>query len=52
VRARTGLKLPDAYALATAADAAARTRGEVRLDTFDQQVARAFEALRKRPLEP
>ena len=52
VRARTGLKLPDAYALATAIDAASRERGEVRLDTFDQRVASAFAALRGQPFEP
>jgi predicted nucleic acid-binding protein len=51
VRARTGLKLPDAYALATATVAAGSGRGEVRLDTFDQRVVRAFATLREHPLE-
>jgi len=52
VRARTGLELPDAYALATATDASGSGRSEVRLDSFDQSVIRAFAALRERPLEP
>jgi predicted nucleic acid-binding protein len=52
VRARTGLKLPDAYALATAIDASTRGRDDVRLDSFDQRVVSAFAALRGQPLEP
>lgn len=41
VRARTGLKLPDAFALATAVDAEAMGYGEVELATFDQRVIKA-----------
>ena len=45
VRARTRLKLPDAYALATAIHAEKRGHAEVRLETFDEKVIRAYEAL-------
>lgn len=46
VRARTGLKLPDAYALATAIHAERRGWEGVRLETFDQRVRRAHAKLR------
>jgi predicted nucleic acid-binding protein len=42
VRARTKLKLPDAYALATAIHAEHRGHDEVRLETFDSKVAKAY----------
>ena len=45
VRARTRLKLPDAYALATAIYAEKRGHAEVRLETFDKKVIRAYKAL-------
>jgi predicted nucleic acid-binding protein len=45
VRARTNLKLPDAYALATALHAARRDPAEVRLATFDQDVRRWYAEL-------
>jgi predicted nucleic acid-binding protein len=45
VRARTGLKLPDAYALATAIHAEKRGHPDVRLETFDEKVIKAYEAL-------
>ena len=47
VRARIKLKLPDAYAVATALSAA-RADDDVRLESFDKQVVRAFTALRRR----
>lgn len=47
VRARTGLKLPDAYALATAIHAERRGLRDVRLATFDKAVVRA--AAERRP---
>jgi predicted nucleic acid-binding protein len=50
VRARTRLKLPDAYALATAVHAEKRGHSEVRLETFDQKVINAYKALH--PLTP
>ena len=46
VRARTKLKLPDAFALATAIDAEERWRDEVRLESFDEGVVKAHAALR------
>ena len=46
VRARTKLKLPDAFALATAIDAEVRWRDEVRLESFDEDVVKAHAALR------
>ena len=46
VRARTKLKLPDAFALATAIDAEERWRDEVRLESFDEDVVKAHAALR------
>lgn len=46
VRARTRLKLPDAYALATAIHAEKRGHADVRLETFDEKVIKAYKALR------
>lgn len=46
VRARTGLKLPDAYALATAIHAERRGHSDVRVETFDKRVIRAYRRLR------
>jgi predicted nucleic acid-binding protein len=45
VRARTRLKLPDAYAVATAADANRKGDDEVRLESFDERVISAYAAL-------
>ncbi len=45
VRARTRLKLPDAYALATAIHAEKRDHAHVRLETFDERVLKAYKAL-------
>jgi predicted nucleic acid-binding protein len=45
VRARTRLKLPDAYALATAIHAEKRGHADVRLETFDEKVIKAYKAL-------
>jgi predicted nucleic acid-binding protein len=42
VRARTRLKLPDAYALATAIHAEHRGHDEVRLEAFDRKVIKAY----------
>jgi predicted nucleic acid-binding protein len=50
VRARTRLKLPDAYALATAIQAERRGHADVRLETFDEKVIKAYNALH--PLSP
>lgn len=50
VRARTRLKLPDAYALATAIHAERRGYADVRLETFDDRVVKAYAALH--PLSP
>ncbi|MCK9250079.1 MAG: PIN domain-containing protein [Solirubrobacteraceae bacterium] len=41
VRARTNLKLPDAYALATAMLVEHRGRTDVRLASFDKKVLKA-----------
>lgn len=41
VRARTGIKLPDAFALATAVHAERRGQADVRLASFDRQVIKA-----------
>jgi predicted nucleic acid-binding protein len=46
VRVQTKLKLPDAYAIATAIQAAARDDQDVRLESFDKKVVRAYEKLR------
>jgi uncharacterized protein len=45
VRARTGLKLPDAYALATANHAEHRGYDDVRLASFDRAVLKAHAEL-------
>jgi predicted nucleic acid-binding protein len=45
VRVRTGLKLPDAYALATAIAAQNRGHDDVRLESFDAKVTKAYAAL-------
>jgi predicted nucleic acid-binding protein len=45
VRQRTSLKLPDAYAVATAVHAAQRIDEDVRLETFDEDVIKAFARL-------
>jgi predicted nucleic acid-binding protein len=50
VRVRTGLKLPDAYALATAIHAEKRGHRDVRLESFDPKVVKAHAALH--PLSP
>ena len=50
VRARTRLKLPDAYALATAIHAEKRGHSDVRLETFDERVIKAYKTLH--PLTP
>jgi predicted nucleic acid-binding protein len=42
IRAQTNLKLPDAYAVATALDAG-RDGDEVRIESFDERVVKAFE---------
>jgi predicted nucleic acid-binding protein len=47
VRARTGLKLPDAYALATAIHAEHRGLENVRLASFDERVVRAYAQLHR-----
>ena len=49
VRARTNLKLPDAYALATAVHAEHRGHENVRLASFDEKVAKAHAALHPDP---
>ena len=46
VRARTNLKLPDAFALATAIHAEKRGHGDVRVESFDRKVNKAFADLR------
>ena len=45
VRVRTDLRLPDAYALATAMHAEHRGFGDVRLESFDRKVVKAFSSL-------
>jgi len=50
VRARTRLKLPDAYALATAIHAEKRGHDDVRFESFDENVVKAYEGLH--PLSP
>jgi predicted nucleic acid-binding protein len=50
VRARTRLKLPDAYALATAIHAEKRGHADVRLESFDNRVIKAYATLH--PLAP
>ncbi len=51
VRVRTGLKLPDAYALATAIHAEKRGHADVRLETFDTKVLKAYASLHPLPPE-
>jgi len=48
VRVRTGLKLPDAYALATALAAPAKL-GDVRVESFDLRVLKAHATLAPPP---
>ncbi len=48
VRARTKLKLPDAYAIATAVQAEKRGWGDVRLESFDRRLTNAYATLRSR----
>jgi predicted nucleic acid-binding protein len=45
VRVRTKLKLPDAYAIATAIHAEKRGHDDVRLESFDKKVIKAYENL-------
>ena len=45
VRAHTRLKLPDAYALATAIHAEKHGHAEVCLETFDEKVIKAYRDL-------
>jgi predicted nucleic acid-binding protein len=45
VRVQTGLKLPDAYALATALAAPEKPGRDVRLESFDSRVVKAYAAL-------
>lgn len=47
VRAQTGLKLPDAFALATAIHAEHRGWGDVELASFDEAVLKAHADLRR-----
>ena len=42
VRARTNLKVPDAYAVATAIHAEHRGSEDVRLESFDEDVVKAY----------
>jgi len=43
VRAQTNLKLPDTFAVATAVDAQGRGYDDVRIESFDEDVLRAYE---------
>lgn len=45
VRARTNLTLPDAYAVATAIHSAQRGLDDVRLESFDERVVKAYTGL-------
>lgn len=47
VRARTHLKLPDAFALSTAIHAERRGCDDVRIETFDKRVSKAFADLHR-----
>jgi predicted nucleic acid-binding protein len=47
VRAQTKLKLPDAYALATALDAKRRSDTDVRIESFDRRVVSAYQTLQR-----
>jgi predicted nucleic acid-binding protein len=51
VRVRTRLKLPDAYALATAIHAEKRGHGDVVLESFDTKVVTAYASLHPLPPE-
>jgi predicted nucleic acid-binding protein len=51
VRVRTGLKLPDAYALATAIHAEKRGHSDVRVESFDEKVVKAYVVLHPLPPE-
>jgi predicted nucleic acid-binding protein len=51
VRVRTNLKLPDAYALATAIHAERRGHADVRLESFDAKVIEAYTSLHPLPPE-
>jgi predicted nucleic acid-binding protein len=51
VRVRTGLKLPDAYALATAIHAEKLGHSGVRLESFDARVVKAHASLHPIPPE-
>jgi len=48
---RTRLKLPDAYALATAIHAEKLGADDVRLESFDRRVVLAYEGLHPLPPE-
>jgi predicted nucleic acid-binding protein len=48
VRERTGLKLPDAYAVATAIQAKGRGFEDARLESFDERVVKAYAGLSDR----
>ena len=45
VRARTSVPVPDAFAIATALQAEKRGHGDVRLESFDDRVVRAYSDL-------
>ena len=45
VRVRAGLRIPDAYALATAIHAEHRNYKNVRIASFDHRVIRAYDLL-------
>ena len=47
VRARTKLRLPDAYAVATAIHAEKLGHDDVRLESFDKKVIKANQSLRR-----
>jgi predicted nucleic acid-binding protein len=49
VRAKTNLKVPDAYAVATAIHAEHRGWEDVRLESFDDDVVKAYADLHPRP---
>jgi predicted nucleic acid-binding protein len=48
VRARTNLKLPDAYAVATAIHTEKRGHGDARVESFDERVISAYAELHPR----
>ncbi len=51
VRVETGLKLPDAYAVATALAAREQRGRDVRLESFDGEVVKAYATLESPPQE-